>query len=215
MKPVNMRPYHHGNLPTELVRVGLELASEGGASAIKLREVARRAGVSPAAAYRHFGSQEDLINAVKADALTQLTQAMAAEVNALSAEATADEKLRAAALGYFRFAVNSNNLYAALMETVDSVPHMDAAVLPKVTQDFAAVEERFPADSFPFTYILKLLSETNIQRADLVEVTLSLWSAIHGVSTLCGTGGLRNEPKEHKRKLFEITMNAMFSGLNI
>ncbi len=215
MKPVNTKPYHHGNLPVELVRVGLELAQEGGVAAIKLREVARRAGVSPAAAYRHFSGQEDLINAVKAASLEQLTLAMASKVNSLPPRATPHDRICGAAQGYFDFAVNSNQLYPALMETVNTVPHMDDSVRAKVPVDFAAVEERFPADRFPFTYILKLLSETTVAPTELVDVTLVLWSTVHGLSLLCSTGALRDVSPAHKQKLYEMAMNSIFAGLEI
>ena len=41
--------YHHGDLPSALLRAAMELLEENGASELSLRAAARRAGVSTAA----------------------------------------------------------------------------------------------------------------------------------------------------------------------
>ncbi|WP_271395571.1 TetR/AcrR family transcriptional regulator [Neomicrococcus lactis] len=215
MKPVNTKPYHHGNLREELVRVGLELAHEGGASAIKLREAARRIGVSPSAAYRHFDGQEGLASAVKAEILHQLTQAMSAEVEALPEGATPLEKICAAGHGFFDFAINSVGLYPALMETVKELPHLSDELRPKVNGELTAIEEALPSDRYPFTYILTLVAQTNVHEGELTDATLVMWAAVDGMSTLCSTGALRNEPVESKTRLFDLAMRSMVSGLNL
>jgi len=53
--------YHHGNLREELVLACLRLIEEKGPTGFTLSEAARVAGVTPAAAYRHFEGREDLI----------------------------------------------------------------------------------------------------------------------------------------------------------
>ena len=59
--------YHHGDLPGALVGAAVEiLDEEGGATDLSLRAVARRAGVSTAAPYRHFPDRGALISAVAA-----------------------------------------------------------------------------------------------------------------------------------------------------
>ena len=59
-------PYHHGDLRAACLRAAMELLEEGGTSALSLRAVARRAGVSPAAPYRHYADRDALISAVGA-----------------------------------------------------------------------------------------------------------------------------------------------------
>ena len=53
--------YHHGDLRNALIQAGLELLSEGGAQKLDLRKVARAAGVSHAAPYRHFRDRDELM----------------------------------------------------------------------------------------------------------------------------------------------------------
>src|SRR5437899_12248125 len=58
------RPYHHGNLRQALIDAALELIEERGVSALTLREVARRVGVTHAAPQRHFADRAALVAAV-------------------------------------------------------------------------------------------------------------------------------------------------------
>ena len=55
------RGYHHGNLRQALVEAALELIEERGPTGFTLSEAAKRAGVTPAAVYRHFAGREDMI----------------------------------------------------------------------------------------------------------------------------------------------------------
>ncbi len=58
------RSYHHGNLRQALVDATSALIQEMGPQAFTLTEAARRAGVSPAAPYRHFKGREELLQEV-------------------------------------------------------------------------------------------------------------------------------------------------------
>ncbi len=53
--------YHHGNLRQALVDAALILVEERGPTGFTLSEAAKRAGVTPAAVYRHFEGRDDLI----------------------------------------------------------------------------------------------------------------------------------------------------------
>ena len=55
------RPYHHGNLREALIEAAVGLIGETGPQGFSLAEAARRAGVSPAAPYRHFKGRDDLL----------------------------------------------------------------------------------------------------------------------------------------------------------
>jgi AcrR family transcriptional regulator len=68
--------YHHGDLRSTLLRASLELIREVGIRGFTLREVARRAGVSHAAPYRHFRDKAELLAAIAEDGFNSLTAAM-------------------------------------------------------------------------------------------------------------------------------------------
>src|ERR1700757_2284011 len=77
-RPVRSTPYHHGNLREALLEPAIRLTAEAGPAAFTLREVARRAGVSHNAPYRHFHDKDDLLAAVAAEGYNELTAAMTA-----------------------------------------------------------------------------------------------------------------------------------------
>ncbi|MCH7231332.1 TetR/AcrR family transcriptional regulator [Glycomyces sp. L485] len=56
--------YHHGDLRRALIDAAVEAIAEGGPSALSLRAVAKRAGVSHAAPAHHFGDKAGLLTAV-------------------------------------------------------------------------------------------------------------------------------------------------------
>ena len=100
--------YHHGDLRRALLDAATKIVARDGAPAVTLREVARLAGVSHNAPYRHFDSLAALLAAVAAEGFetfgAQLTKAAAAE---------GDAKRRATAIGraYLRFALDNPKLY--------------------------------------------------------------------------------------------------------
>src|SRR4051794_12200739 len=53
--------YHHGHLPQALIAAALRLIAEHGPAGFSFAEVARAAGVTPAAPYRHFRDRNALI----------------------------------------------------------------------------------------------------------------------------------------------------------
>lgn len=88
--------YHHGNLREALVAQALVLAAEGGLEAVSMRETARRAGVSPAAPFRHFPDKVALMTAVAEEAMRRFRAEIAA---ALARERSDDPIRRIRAIG--------------------------------------------------------------------------------------------------------------------
>ena len=69
-----------GTLTLTLVEDPLTPVFAGSTTEIVLREATRRAGVVPNAAYRHFASRRHLLEAVRSAALSELANAMEAEI---------------------------------------------------------------------------------------------------------------------------------------
>jgi AcrR family transcriptional regulator len=91
-----MRRYHHGNLRAALIEAALSLLAEGGPAVLSLREVARRAGVSHAAPYRHFDDRAALLSALAEHAFVELEQRLVAS----------DRSLEALGRAYLEFALD-------------------------------------------------------------------------------------------------------------
>src|SRR5215469_8707064 len=107
-KPVRAskaRPYHLGDLKEKLIVATEALIMERGVDGFSLREVARRAGVSPAAPSHHFGDAKGLLAEVAylgfqdfADALTEADAKGGAEPQ---------KRLYEQGLAYVRFAMKN------------------------------------------------------------------------------------------------------------
>ncbi len=76
--PKSNAPYHHGDPRAACVRAARELLEEGGSAGLSLRAVARRAGVSATAPYRHYADREALVSAVAAEGYRELAGYLAA-----------------------------------------------------------------------------------------------------------------------------------------
>jgi AcrR family transcriptional regulator len=70
------KSYHHENLRDRLLDEAIAIARESGAHALSLREVARRAGVSHMAPYRHFKDKEALLAAIAERGFDRLSKKM-------------------------------------------------------------------------------------------------------------------------------------------
>ena len=70
--PKRRTSYHHGNLRAAMLEAAIRLIGEKGAEAVTVREVARQAGVSSGAPFRHFASRKALMTAVAEEAMGKL-----------------------------------------------------------------------------------------------------------------------------------------------
>lgn len=113
--PTRPRPYHHGDLRRALISAGLDLLEEGGVDALSVREVARRAGVSSAAPFRHFPSRIALMTAIAEEAMRRFHQ----EFIAALGDAPADDPLarfRAVGVAYLRWAFRNPTHFQILSD---------------------------------------------------------------------------------------------------
>jgi AcrR family transcriptional regulator len=163
-------PYHHGDLRRALLEQVLQMVAErGDASELTLREVARRAGVSHAAPYRHFRDKEELLAALASEGFENLSRAMH------DARLGADDPLRrfvCTGLAYLRFA-SEHRGYLALMHG------------PDVAKGRTPELQRAANDSFQ---VLKLLA-SDAGVTDEVEARrfgVLVWSFLYGLALLSG-----------------------------
>jgi AcrR family transcriptional regulator len=100
------KPYHHGDLRRALIEAGFQLVGERGVEHLSMREAARRAGVSPAAPFRHFESREALMTAVALEAQRRFRS----EIDSALQETPPGDPLarvRAFGIAYLRWAMRN------------------------------------------------------------------------------------------------------------
>ncbi|MBN9743270.1 TetR family transcriptional regulator [Amycolatopsis sp. A1MSW2902] len=74
MSPSAKSAYHHGDLRAALLDAAVQMLEQG--EVFSIRAVARRAGVSPTAPYRHFADRQALESAVAVEGFRDLKTAL-------------------------------------------------------------------------------------------------------------------------------------------
>jgi AcrR family transcriptional regulator len=210
------RSYHHGDLRNALLATAMELARDGGPTAITVREAARRIGVSPSAAYRHFADQFDLLKAVAAAALQELAGRMRAAVDAVpkvrDPQLLALNRFRAVGLAYVDYALSSPGLFRT--------GYAPGVVLSEPAHLHTSGRDVAPRDSPAPDHPLVILSET---LDDLVTVgalapsqrryaEVAAWSGVHGLSVLV-LDGVLGDAAADPRPLIDSTLDMIGLGL--
>ncbi len=109
-EPDGARRYHHGDLRRELLRVAREAVARHGAQAVSLSALARLAGVSQPAPYRHFPDRDALLEAVAAEAFEDFARTL---TEAVAGREPADA-LIAIARAYVSFGEANVELYRVM-----------------------------------------------------------------------------------------------------
>jgi len=186
--------YHHGDLAVALVDAGLELTRDGGLEALTLREVTRRAGVSPNAAYRHFPSLDALREAVADAVLARVAEGMTR-----STDADAAARLRTVGLAYVDFALAEPGWFSVAFFGGRRLGPADVAATPA----FRAL-----ADA------LSDLVATGEVAADAASsAAWSCWATVHGFAELCLHGPLAALPASEQRRLAASAVDAIIAGI--
>jgi AcrR family transcriptional regulator len=168
------RRYHHGSLKQALVDAAIELLAEGGPSALTLTEAARRAGVTPAAPYRHFSGREALL----AEIARQGFETFGARIEAAWGEGRPDAQtaMRAMCAAYLAFAREEPGLYAAMFG--------QAATLADPQAGGAADH----ALEILWRAVVAWLQAAGAPAPGARHVALQLWALAHGVAMLTISG---------------------------
>ncbi|MFI1364579.1 TetR/AcrR family transcriptional regulator [Streptomyces griseochromogenes] len=164
-KQVARATYHHGALRQALIDGAREILAERGHEQFSLNEVARRAGVSTAAPYRHFSGKDELLAAVAEQGYSTLVDSLK---RAVADTADARERLLRLAGAYVRFAHEHPDLFVTMFRSqpgADPVGHDSFEVLLRAVVD-AQAAALVPAKPSP-----ELMAR-------------SLWATLHGLAVL-------------------------------
>jgi AcrR family transcriptional regulator len=161
--PMAKASYHHGDLHAACVSAAMELLEEGGETALSLRAVARRAGVSPAAPYRHYADREALVSAVAALGYRELAERLAAAHPSPSTP----EQLTRVAVAYVQFALERPALFRIMFgEPCDRDN-----------------DERVAATAAVTLYLREIVGRV-FPEADAEAMATATWALVHGLAFL-------------------------------
>ena len=158
------RPYHHGNLRPALISAAIGEIEESGPAAMSLRAVARRAGVTHAAATYHFGDRAGLLTAVAAEGYRLLAEALREAQEARGS-------FLEVGVAYVRFAVTHRAHFEVMYRP--ELYHRDDAELGRARAAAAT-----------------LLYGTGEITQERMAYGVAAWSVVHGLATLWLNGNL-------------------------
>ena len=167
------KPYHHGDLRRVLIDAALQLVGEGDPDAVSVREVARRAGVSPGAPFRHFPSRDALMNAVAEEAQRRFR----AEIEAALSKAPAGDALgrfRCLGLAYLRWALK-NPTHFEIISSRRFFDHDKAASVSQDNTELIDLTERTLAEAF---------AQGQLRATDLKQVQIAGRALVYGFARM-------------------------------
>ncbi|MEX3925065.1 TetR/AcrR family transcriptional regulator [Paraburkholderia sp. BR10936] len=170
------KPYHHGDLRRAIVETALNMLQEQKGWQFTLREVARRAGVSHAAPYRHFPDKTALLHELALIGFDRLREELLA---ALSPALDAPAHLLALAHAHLGFGARNAELYRLMFNTDAGEPsdiHLD------------------PRTQAPFQLVIDVLErgqrEGTIRPRSALGQATACWAHLHGLTMLAIDGRL-------------------------
>jgi AcrR family transcriptional regulator len=159
MDAARARPYHHGDLRNALLDAARAILEEESLASLSLRAVARRAGVSHAAPYRHFPNHEALLVELATEGFSELRESIAAVSRPAGPDADRIAKIGGA---YMRFVARrpalARLMFGPQLPNRDTFPQLAAAADAIGAEIGVAVRD--PA------------------------LGLAVWAAVHGLAML-------------------------------
>ncbi len=179
--------YHHGDLRAALVAAALEMLEAG--ETFSLRALARRAGVTTAAPYRHFTDRDAVESAVAVHGLRELMR----ELTAGRPRPTSGAQVAELAVDYVLFALRRPALFRLMFgrECDD--------------QD----DELVRAAGALHDYLAAVMAEV-FPQSDPVALATAGWSLAHGLAFLHLDGKLPNTDQAVIDERVRSTVAAVF-----
>ncbi len=197
-RSIKSEPYHHGNLHATLLEAARALVEEVGIDGFSLRELARRAGVSPAAPYHHFKDKAALIQALAGESQARLG---IASLKAIKGITDPMQKLSMLGVAYVVYAFEHPSEFRIMFR------HELHSPLGETNQEQLEVNKPDPA----FVLLKQTLIECRdagcipITSDNALELsTISTWALVHGLATLIVDGPLMHTIRT-REQVIELT----------
>jgi AcrR family transcriptional regulator len=171
MQDTASRPYHHGDLRRAVIETAMAMLHEAKGWQFTLREVARRAGVSNAAPYKHFPDKAALLSEMALIGFDRLREALTA------AKPARPKSLRdqffTVARAYVRFGTSNPALYR-LMFSGDAGKAVDVHLSERALVAFGVIIELLERGQ----------TEGVLRKSDVRGQAAACWAQVHGITML-------------------------------
>lgn len=195
------RSYHHGDLRNALIGATLELIPRTGVRELSLREVARRAGVSHGAAYRHFQDKESLLAAVAEQGFIEL--ALALRTAAQSSDGDPIAQLQAAGVAYVEFGIRHPQHLQVMFG--GAIAHFEDHPALKLAASSARDELR--------AVVTRIVGATTARGVTEEVVGAASWAIVHGLTVLLAEGRLHGPEGKSLSQPSQLSLAAAVTGL--
>ncbi len=192
--------YHHGELRRALLDEALAIIEREGVSALSLRDLARRLGVSHAAPAHHFPDKTALLVEIAREGFERFGAGLAAAADAAPDE---ESRLTAAGRAYVAFALAHPATFRVMF----------GREIAELRSQPAALAE---ASGRAYEVLLRGVEATlarlpAARRPPAKQLAFVAWSMVHGAAMLWLDGPLRcGVPKAEARARFEAGLEFMF-----
>ena len=170
--------YHHGHLRQALLDAAHDVLEERGIDALSLREVARRAGVSPSAPYHHFQDRAALLSAMAVEGHHQFAAALR---RGAEGQESATAGFRAMGVAYVVFALEDPARFRLLFRP-DCLA--DSAVMEAALESYQVMRGAIDA----------AVGEGGVA-GDPENLALTAWASVHGLASLFIDGPMAGDPR--------------------
>jgi len=185
-RQTDKQTYHHGELPEVLMELAVQAIEAEGTEALSLRALAREAGVSATAPYRHFPSKLALLAGVATQGFARLSRKIAERIDQHD---NIDDRFVAMGLAYINFAVENPVPYKLMFGSL--------------LADFSEYEALEAASEEAYDQLLNELG-TLIDERSLAITPLELgavvWSGVPCGSKFCAAEIYRYAARQHRAR---------------
>lgn len=162
--------YHHGDLRQALITAALTLLQNKDARSLSLREVAREAGVSHTAPYRHFADKAALLAAIAQEGFTEFG-------SYLNAALTPDQPVKSlqdTGVAYVRYALDHPTHFRVMFSSFPPNEPTDSELYIVSKRTFQILVN-----------VIKSGQAAGVMKAgDPDALALEKWAMVHGLAML-------------------------------
>lgn len=170
--------YHHGNLRHALIEAGAQLIEIKGVSGLSLRGVAKQAGVSHTAPYRHFKDKNALLAGITEVGFSQLAGSLQKVI--IDNPDAPREQLIEAGAAYIKLSIQNKQMHNLMFGGAWEFCNDD--------------EEIRQISNAVFNGLVKIIEsgqQTGVfKKGDVRVLALTAWSLVHGYAMLASRGQL-------------------------
>ncbi|MEV0535241.1 TetR/AcrR family transcriptional regulator [Kitasatospora sp. NPDC050463] len=193
-RPAERGSYHHGALPEALVAAAFALLDEEGPAKVTMREVARRAGVSAGAPFRHFPDRQALLTEVADRVLADFERWQLAEI-----ERSGGPAMKALGLGFIRYAIRHPYRFELVRSRV-----FTASRQPELRERLSGIDEAL------IEFIVADQEAGRLRPGDPALVGLAGQALVYGLAQMIVDGYL---PAEKAEELAEQVVDTFGQGV--